>query len=65
MKLADITGDLHTHSRWSDGVMSIAEMAAAAQALGYQYIAMTDHSGSLGIAHGLSAERIVERQQGN
>jgi len=63
IELGDIRGDLHTHSRWSDGVASIEEMAVAARALGYEYIAITDHSASLGIAHGLSAERVRERKK--
>ncbi|MFS8665179.1 MAG: DNA polymerase/3'-5' exonuclease PolX [Limnochordales bacterium] len=56
--LADIKGDLHVHSHWSDGVNSIEEMARAAQARGYQYIAITDHSRSLGVARGLDPERL-------
>jgi len=54
--LADIRGDLHVHSDWSDGRGSIEEMARASQALGYEYIALCDHSPSVGIAGGLSAE---------
>jgi DNA polymerase (family 10) len=41
---ADLRGDLHSHSTWSDGKASIAEMARAAQALGHEYLAMCDHS---------------------
>ncbi|OGY26856.1 MAG: hypothetical protein A2Z11_01600 [Candidatus Woykebacteria bacterium RBG_16_43_9] len=44
IKLADIKGDLHTHSFWSDGQDSIADMAKAAEKLGREYIALTDHS---------------------
>ncbi len=62
MKLSDIRGDLHVHSNWSDGRDSIEEMALAARALGYQYIAITDHSKGLGIAHGLNEERIREQR---
>ena len=40
----DIRGDLHTHSKWSDGADTIAEMVNAASQLGYEYIAVTDHS---------------------
>ena len=58
VKLSDIKGDLHVHSHWSDGRDSIEEMALAARALGYRYIAITDHSKGLGIAHGLNEERI-------
>lgn len=58
---SDILADLHMHSTWSDGKMSIWEMAQAAVARGLKYIAITDHSVSLGIANGLSVERL--RQQ--
>ena len=61
VELADIKGDLHIHSDWSDGNNSIEEMAQAAKERGYQYIAITDHSGGRGIAHGLDAGRL-ERQ---
>lgn len=53
-----ICGDLHLHSDWSDGVATIEAMAAAAEALGYEYAAITDHSPSLQIAGGLSPERL-------
>jgi DNA polymerase (family 10) len=56
--LADIRGDLHVHSNWSDGTAEIAEMAAAAKARGYAYMALTDHSRHVTIAHGLDAERL-------
>jgi DNA polymerase (family 10) len=49
------------HTSWSDGVASIDGMAKAAEALGYDYVAITDHSRSLGVAHGLSAERIGQQ----
>ena len=55
---SDIRGDLHVHSNWSDGVEQIRDMAAAARSLGYKYIAITDHSKSLNISGGLSAERL-------
>lgn len=55
---SDIRGDLHVHSNWSDGVEQIRDMAAAARSLGYKYIAITDHSKSLNISRGLSAERL-------
>ena len=56
--LPDIKGDLHAHTDWSDGHESIEAMALAAKAIGYQYLAITDHSGGRGIAHGLDAERL-------
>jgi DNA polymerase (family X) len=65
----DIIADLHMHSTWSDGKMSILQMAQAAQARGYRYIAITDHSASLGVANGLSVGRLrrqaEEIQQAN
>ncbi len=61
--LSDIQGDLHMHTTWSDGKSSIAEMAAAAKARGLKHIVITDHSRSLGIANGLSIERLLEQQQ--
>jgi DNA polymerase (family 10) len=56
--LDDIRADLHMHSTWSDGKASIREMAAAARALGRQYIAITDHSAYLGVTNGLDAARL-------
>lgn len=56
--LADIKGDLHCHTTASDGRHSILEMARAAKSLGYQYLAITDHSSSSVIANGLSPERL-------
>lgn len=53
-----LVGDLHMHSTWSDGKLSILEMAQAARERGHQYIAITDHSRSLGIANGLTIERL-------
>ncbi|MDM7999948.1 MAG: DNA polymerase/3'-5' exonuclease PolX [Dehalococcoidia bacterium] len=58
----DVKGDLHVHSNWSDGRDSIEDMALAARALGYRYIAITDHSKGLGIAHGLNEARIREQR---
>jgi putative hydrolase len=53
-----LRGDCHTHSDWSDGGSPIDEMARAARDLGHEYIVLTDHSGSLKVAKGLSAERL-------
>ncbi len=58
VELTDIKGDLHTHSEWSDGSGTIAEMAAAAAARGYAYYGVSDHSYSLRIANGLDAARL-------
>jgi len=59
--LRALRGDLHTHSDWSDGGSPIQEMAAAAVALGHQYVALTDHSPRLTVANGLSPERLREQ----
>ena len=56
----DLRGDLHTHTSASDGGASIEEMAAAAVELGYEYLAITDHSKSSVIANGLTAERLLK-----
>ncbi|WP_366922628.1 DNA polymerase/3'-5' exonuclease PolX [Metallumcola ferriviriculae] len=61
--LNDIKGDLHLHTRWSDGVNTLEEMAQAAKQRGYQYMAITDHSRSLKIAGGLSIERLREQRR--
>ena len=58
VELSDIRGALHTHTEWSDGHDSIEELALAAKDMGYQYIAITEHSAGRGIAHGLSVERL-------
>ncbi len=56
-----LRGDLHCHSDWSDGTTSIATMLAAAEHLGHEYVALTDHSPRLTVARGLSAERLREQ----
>ncbi|MGI8968914.1 MAG: DNA polymerase/3'-5' exonuclease PolX [Chloroflexota bacterium] len=61
--VGDIRGDMHMHSEWSDGSVPIEEMIAAAQARGYEYVALTDHSGGIGVANGLSAERLLQQIQ--
>lgn len=57
---ADIRGDLHTHTTASDGTATIEEMAATAKALGYEYLAITDHSKALAMTNGLSVERLKQ-----
>ena len=59
----EIKGEVHCHSTWSDGKGSIEEMARVALDRGYQYLAITDHSQSLGVANGLSAERLRRQRQ--
>jgi len=56
--LADIRGDLHVHSNWTDGTVDIEGMARAAKARGYQYMALTDHSRRVAMAHGLDPARL-------
>jgi histidinol phosphatase-like PHP family hydrolase len=56
-----LKGDCHTHSDWSDGGSPIETMAVAARALGHEYIALTDHSPRLTVAHGLSPDRLREQ----
>jgi DNA polymerase (family 10) len=58
IKLEDICGDLHTHTSASDGTLSIAEMAEAAKRRGYEYLAITDHSKRVAVAHGLDENRL-------
>jgi DNA polymerase (family X) len=58
---ADLTGTFHCHSDWSDGGATLAEMAAAAQARGMQYLGIADHSRSAAYAGGLSIERVREQ----
>lgn len=57
----DIKGDLHVHSNWSDGVMSLEEVAGHGKKLGYSYIAICDHSQAAKYAHGLSPDRLAEQ----
>ncbi|MEK6536949.1 MAG: DNA polymerase/3'-5' exonuclease PolX [Actinomycetota bacterium] len=61
IETGDLKGDLHLHSDWSDGHATIMEMALAAKDRGYQYIAVSDHTRSLGMVHGLTPERLEEQ----
>ncbi len=61
VELGDIRGDLHVHSDYSDGHSTIEEVARAAKARGYRYVSINDHSRSLGVANGLSVERLMEQ----
>jgi DNA polymerase (family 10) len=58
---SEIKGDLHIHSKWSDGTSSIEEIARTAQKRGYQYVAICDHSKSLKIAHGLDESSLIKQ----
>jgi DNA polymerase (family 10) len=59
----DLQGDLQMHTTWSDGKTSVEEMARAARARGYRYILITDHTQSLGVAGGLTPERVRQQRQ--
>jgi DNA polymerase (family 10) len=59
---ADVRGDLHCHTTWSDGKASVLEMATAARDLGYQYLAICDHTPNVRVVPGLDADAV--RRQG-
>jgi DNA polymerase (family X) len=58
VSLSDLRGDLHVHSDWTDGTATIEAMAEGARALGYAYIALTDHSQWVAMARGLDPARL-------
>ena len=62
VELGEIRGDLHVHTTWSDGKASVLEMAEAAAALGYDYIAICDHTRNVRVVPGLDADDL--RRQG-
>lgn len=59
----DILGDLHVHSNWSDGWENIESIVKYAKKIGYKYIVISDHTGSLKIANALSPERLIEQMK--
>ena len=59
VELSDLRGDVHMHTTATDGRATLREMAEAAAALGYEYIAITDHSKALAMSNGLDEERVV------
>ena len=59
----EIQGDLHCHTDWSDGKENILTMAQAAQKRGLKYLAITDHTGSLKIANGLDAKKLLRQKK--
>ncbi|MEK7850993.1 MAG: helix-hairpin-helix domain-containing protein, partial [Deltaproteobacteria bacterium] len=61
IEVEDIKGDLHVHTKASDGGNSIEELAEYAVKKGYEYIAITDHSKAVGIAHGLNEDRLLKQ----
>jgi len=63
VEVSDIQGDLHMHTSWSDGKYSVEEMVEASRNRGYKYVAVTDHSKSLGVAGGLSDEDLLRHTE--
>lgn len=59
----EVKGDLQTHTTWSDGVNTVEEMVEEARRLGHDYIAITDHAGSLKIAGGIEREEILQQRK--
>lgn len=62
VELADVRGDLHCHTTWSDGKATVLELAEAAAARGYEYLAICDHTPAVGAVPGLDADAL--RRQG-
>src|SRR5262249_29206039 len=63
VEVGDLRGDMHCHTFETDGTASLEDMALAARARGYAYMALTDHSRSLAITNGLSLERLEEARR--
>jgi DNA polymerase (family 10) len=63
VSLEDIQGDLHAHTKETDGRHSLEQMAEAARSRGYRYLAMTDHSKRLSMTHGLDEKRLAKRNE--
>jgi len=61
LRFEDVRGELHAHTKWSDGTFSVREMAEAAKAKGYEYLVLSDHSQSLKVAYGLTPDQLRER----
>ena len=64
--LLDLTryqGDIHSHSSWSDGKATMLEMATGAQAMGYHYLGVTDHSPRIKVVNGLDADRLLAQSR--
>lgn len=57
----DIRGDLHVHTKWSEGLNTIEEMALTGKSLGYEYLAISDHTGGLRIAHAMDNKKILRQ----
>ncbi len=57
----DVRGDLHVHTKWSEGLNTIEEMALAGKKLGYEYISISDHVGTLRIAHAMDEKKVLRQ----
>lgn len=57
----DVCGDLHVHTKWSEGLNTIEEMALAGKKLGYKYIAISDHVGTLRVAHAMDEKKVLQQ----
>jgi putative hydrolase len=63
LDLTAYQGDIHSHTNWSDGKATMLEMARGAEALGYRYLAVTDHSPRIKVVNGLDAERLLAQSR--
>jgi putative hydrolase len=63
LDLGAYQGDIHSHTKWSDGRATMLEMARGAAALGYRYLGITDHSPRITVVHGLDAGRLVAQSR--
>src|SRR3979411_998796 len=63
LDFARYQGDIHSHSKWSDGKATMLEMARGAEAMGYRYLAVTDHSPRIKVVHGRNADRLLAQSR--
>jgi putative hydrolase len=63
LDFAGYQGDVHSHSNWSDGKATMLEMAQGAEAIGYRYLGVTDHSPRITVVHGLNADRLLAQSR--
>ena len=63
VELADVRGDLHCHTTWSDGKATVLEMATAARDLGYEYLAICDHTRNVRVVPGLDADDLRRQSE--
>ena len=63
LDFAHYQGDIHSHSKWSDGKATMLEMARGAQAMGYRYLGVTDHSPRIKVVNGLDADRLLAQSR--